>query len=215
MTRLKPNVLRLAQQNTRRSTRSRAARSGSRRATWARRGRVTEAGGPKLAVFTPKEGTDRLDGRRDDRDRWRQHGAHVRPWLEQAEQPEYIAENFLRYGRPLFNEARVQGPGEQRPAGAGGPVPVQQARDRPDHDAQGPGFVHPGRRSRPSTRSSAPDVCGDHLHGMTSAGRASGRLPGRRTAPGPRASAGRGAALAGRARDPRAGRAVPGLDGCS
>ena len=22
-----------------------------------------------------------------------------------AEQPEYIAENFLRYGRPLFNEA--------------------------------------------------------------------------------------------------------------
>jgi hypothetical protein len=28
----------------------------------------------------------------------------LRPYLEVAEQPEYIAENFIRYGRPLFNE---------------------------------------------------------------------------------------------------------------
>ena len=31
--------------------------------------------------------------------------AIIRPWLEVAKQPEHIAENFIRYGRPLFNEA--------------------------------------------------------------------------------------------------------------
>ncbi|HKZ92394.1 MAG TPA: hypothetical protein VJZ50_09660, partial [Candidatus Limnocylindrales bacterium] len=36
------------------------------------------------------------------------NSANVRPWLEAAEQPEHIAENFIRYGRPLFNEAAYQ-----------------------------------------------------------------------------------------------------------
>jgi hypothetical protein len=28
----------------------------------------------------------------------------LRPFLESSNQPAYIAENFIRYGRPLFNE---------------------------------------------------------------------------------------------------------------
>ena len=30
--------------------------------------------------------------------------ALIMPFLEKAMQPEHIAENFIRYGRPLFNE---------------------------------------------------------------------------------------------------------------
>jgi spermidine/putrescine-binding protein len=104
---LKPNVLRLAQQNTDTVD---ALASGE---VWLATGnlgtdeRVLEAGGPQLAVFTPKEGTIG----------WMDaemivtggaNSANIRPWLEAAEQPEYIAENFIRYGRPLFNEAAYQ-----------------------------------------------------------------------------------------------------------
>lgn len=104
MIQLKPNVLRLAQQNTDTVA---ALASGE---VWLATGnlgtdeRVLEAGGPELKVFTPKEGTIG----------WMDaemfvtggaNGANVRPWIEAAEQPKYIAENFIRYGRPLFNEA--------------------------------------------------------------------------------------------------------------
>jgi spermidine/putrescine-binding protein len=107
MTRLKPNVLRLAQQNTDTVD---ALASGE---VWLATGnlgtdeRVLEAGGPQLAYFTPKEGTIG----------WMDaemivsggaNSANIRPWLEAAEQPQYIAENFIRYGRPLFNEAAYQ-----------------------------------------------------------------------------------------------------------
>jgi spermidine/putrescine-binding protein len=107
MIQLKPNVLRLAQQNTDTVD---ALASGE---VWLATGnlgtdeRVSEAGGPKLEVFTPKEGTIG----------WMDsemivtggaNSASVRPWLEAAEQAEYIAQNFIRYGRPLFNEAAYQ-----------------------------------------------------------------------------------------------------------
>ena len=104
MTRLKPNVLRLAQQNTDTVA---ALASGE---VWLGTGnlgtdeRVLEAGGPQLAVFTPKEGTiGWMDAEMIVTGG--ENSANVRPWLEAAEQPEYIAENFIRYGRPLFNEA--------------------------------------------------------------------------------------------------------------
>jgi spermidine/putrescine-binding protein len=101
---LKPNVLRLAQQNT--DTVS-ALANGE---VWLATGnlgtdeRVLEAGGPELKLFTPKEGTIG----------WMDaemivvggaNSANIRPWLEAAEQPEYMAQNFILYGRPLFNEA--------------------------------------------------------------------------------------------------------------
>jgi len=62
-----------------------------------------ELGGPELKRIMPKEGTVAwmdaemmVDGG--------QNQELVLPFLEQSNQPEYIAENFLRYGRPLFNE---------------------------------------------------------------------------------------------------------------
>lgn len=104
MFRLKPNVLRLAQQNTDVVA---ALASGE---VWLATGnlgydeRVLEAGGPQLKVFTPKEGTiGWMDAEMIVKDG--ANTALVRPWLELAETPEHIAENFLRYGRPLFNES--------------------------------------------------------------------------------------------------------------
>jgi spermidine/putrescine-binding protein len=101
---LKPNVLRLAQQNTDVVD---ALASGEVWLATSNLGtddRVRDAGGPQLKVFTPKEGTIGWM----DAEMIVTGGANtpsVRPWLEAAEQPEYMAENFLRYGRPLFNEA--------------------------------------------------------------------------------------------------------------
>jgi len=60
-------------------------------------------GNVQLEVFTPKEGTIGWM----DAEMIVKGGANealIMPFLEQSMQPEYIAENFLRYGRPLFNE---------------------------------------------------------------------------------------------------------------
>jgi spermidine/putrescine transport system substrate-binding protein len=64
----------------------------------------SELNGPDLAVFTPKEGTIGWM----DAEMIVAEGANkdlVIPFLERSNQPEYIAENFIRYGRPLFNES--------------------------------------------------------------------------------------------------------------
>jgi len=64
----------------------------------------TELGGPELKVFTPKEGTIGWM----DAEMIVAEGANkdlIRPFLERAMQPEHIAENFIRFGRPLFNES--------------------------------------------------------------------------------------------------------------
>jgi spermidine/putrescine-binding protein len=107
LTQLKPNILRLAPQNDQTID---ALASGE---AWLGTGnlgtdeRVLEAGGPALAVFTPKEGTIGWM----DAEMIVAGGANtglIRPFLELAETPEHIAENFLRYGRPLFNEGAYQ-----------------------------------------------------------------------------------------------------------
>jgi spermidine/putrescine-binding protein len=104
MYQLKPNILRLAQQNTDAVA---ALASGE---AWLSTGnlgtdeRVLEAGGPQLGVFTPKEGTiGWMDAEMIVKDG--ANSALIRPWLEAAQTPENIAENFIRFGRPLFNEA--------------------------------------------------------------------------------------------------------------
>ena len=103
LTRLKPNLLKLTQQATETVTSLVNGEAWIATGNLGTEERVKEAGGPELKVFTPKEGTVGwmdaemfvVGGK---------NTALLRPYLEVAEQPEYIAENFIRYGRPLFNE---------------------------------------------------------------------------------------------------------------
>jgi spermidine/putrescine-binding protein len=100
---LKPNILRFAPQATDTFA---ALASGE---AWIGTGnlgtdlRVKELGGPDLVVLSPKEGTVGWM----DAEMIVKGGANtqlVKPFLELAEQPQYIAENFHRNPRPLFNE---------------------------------------------------------------------------------------------------------------
>jgi spermidine/putrescine-binding protein len=101
---LKPNVLRLAQQNTDVVDALASGEVWLATSNLGTEDRVLEAGGPQLKVFTPKEGTiGWMDAEMLVTDG--ANGDLLRPWLEAAEQPEHMAENFLRYGRPTFNEA--------------------------------------------------------------------------------------------------------------
>jgi spermidine/putrescine-binding protein len=104
LTQLKPNILKLADQNTDTIA---ALKNGE---AWIATGnlgtdiRVKDQGGPDLNVFTPKEGTIGWM----DSEMIVKGGANenlIMPFLELAEQAEYIAANFLLNGRPLFNEA--------------------------------------------------------------------------------------------------------------
>ena len=103
LVKLKPNILRLAQQNTDTVA---ALKSGE---AWIATGnlgtdtRVKDQGGPDLNVFTPKEGTIGWM----DSEMIVKGGANtnvILPFLELAEQAEYVAANFILNGRPLFNE---------------------------------------------------------------------------------------------------------------
>jgi spermidine/putrescine-binding protein len=100
---LKPNILRLAPQNTDTIA---ALKNGE---AWIATGnlgtdtRVKDQGGPALNVFTPKEGTIGWM----DSEMIVKGGANtnlIMPFLEVAEQAEFIAANFILNGRPLFNE---------------------------------------------------------------------------------------------------------------
>ena len=103
LTKLKPNILHLVEQNAETVT------SLANGESWLATGnlgtdvRVNEAGGPELSVFTPKEGTiGWMDSEMIVTD-----GANtqlVKPFLDIAETPEYMADNFLGNGRPTFNE---------------------------------------------------------------------------------------------------------------
>ena len=101
---LKPNVLRFAQQAT---DSVNALVSGE---AWIVTGnlgnedRVKDAGGPEVKGYIPKEGTVGWM----DSEMTVKEGANkslIRPFLELAEQADYMAQNFILHGRPLFNEA--------------------------------------------------------------------------------------------------------------
>jgi spermidine/putrescine-binding protein len=105
--RFKPNVLRLSNQATDTIA---ALKSGE---AWIATGnlgtetRVKDQGGPELKVFTPKEGTIGWM----DAEMIVKGGANenlIKPYLELANQAEYIAANFMLNRRPLFNEAAYQ-----------------------------------------------------------------------------------------------------------
>jgi ABC-type spermidine/putrescine transport system permease subunit I len=101
---LKPNILQLTQQA------AETWRLLSTEEAWVATANlgadevVKDLTGVELEVMTPKEGTigwmdaEMLvhDGRNQDL---------LVPFLEMSNQPEYIAENFIRNGRPLFNES--------------------------------------------------------------------------------------------------------------
>jgi putative spermidine/putrescine transport system substrate-binding protein/spermidine/putrescine transport system substrate-binding protein len=104
---LKPNVLKFAQQ----ATDSVAAMVSGE--AWLITGnignedRVKDGGGPEIKGYVPSEGTVG----------WHEgemivkEGANkslILPFLEQSQQAELIAENFLVNGRPLFNEKAYQ-----------------------------------------------------------------------------------------------------------
>ncbi len=104
MTRLKPNLLKLTQQNTETITALVSEEAWIATGNLGAEERVKEAGGAEIKGFTPKEGTVGWM----DAEMLVKGGANnnlLKPFLEDAEQAEYIAENFIRYGRPLFNEA--------------------------------------------------------------------------------------------------------------
>lgn len=65
--------------------------------------RVKEAGGPEIKTFIPKEGTvGWLDGEMISKDAANRDVAVA--FLNEAERAEWIADNFIENGRPLFNE---------------------------------------------------------------------------------------------------------------
>jgi spermidine/putrescine-binding protein len=106
-TKLKPNLLKFAQQNTDTIA---ALISGE---AWIATGnlgtetRVKQAGGPELKVFTPKEGTIGWM----DAEMIVKGGKNeplIKPFLQAAEQAEYVAANFMINQRPLFNEKAYQ-----------------------------------------------------------------------------------------------------------
>ena len=104
LTLLKPNLLKLTQQNTETIT------SLINEEAWIATGnlgaeeRVKEGGGAEIMGFTPKEGTvGWMDA--EMLVKGGKNNSLLKPFLEVAEQAEHIAENFIRYGRPLFNES--------------------------------------------------------------------------------------------------------------
>ncbi|HEU4671666.1 MAG TPA: substrate-binding domain-containing protein [Candidatus Limnocylindrales bacterium] len=107
LTKLKPNVKRLVQQN---NETIQALASGEAWLATQNIGapdRVKDAGGPQVEAIVPKEGTTGfIDGEMTVKGGDNQ--ARVQPYLEAGAQAEYVAQNFLDNGRPLFNEKAYQ-----------------------------------------------------------------------------------------------------------
>jgi spermidine/putrescine-binding protein len=102
--RLKPNILKFVEQNTELVTLMADESIWLATVNVGMEDRVKDAGGPEVKTFVPKEGViGWLDGE------MLVKGATNRDiawnWLDKMETPEWIAKNFLEYGRPLFNKA--------------------------------------------------------------------------------------------------------------
>ena len=100
---LKPNILRLANQATDTIAALKTGEAWIATGNLGTESRVKDQGSPDLNVFTPKEGTIGWM----DSEMVVKGGANenlIMPFLELAEQAEYIAANFILNGRPLFNE---------------------------------------------------------------------------------------------------------------
>jgi spermidine/putrescine-binding protein len=101
---LKPNILKLADQATDTIALLKTGEAWIGTGNLGTDIRVKDQGGPELKVFTPKEGTiGWMDSEMVVKGGTNQN--LIFPFLELAEQAEYIAANFMLNGRPLFNEA--------------------------------------------------------------------------------------------------------------
>lgn len=101
---LKPNVLKFAQQATD------SVNSMISEEAWLITGnlgnedRVKDGGGPEIKGYIPKEGTvGWMDAEMVVKGG--KNTSLLFPFMEKSQQAEYIAENFITHGRPLFNEA--------------------------------------------------------------------------------------------------------------
>ncbi|MFN8630284.1 MAG: substrate-binding domain-containing protein [Chloroflexota bacterium] len=103
LTKLKPNVYKLVQQN---SETINALANGEAWIGINQLGapdRIKAAGGPECTAFVPDEGTTGfIDGEMTVKGGANQ--ALVKPYIEAGAQAEWVAQNFLDNGRPLFNE---------------------------------------------------------------------------------------------------------------
>jgi spermidine/putrescine-binding protein len=103
LTQLKPNILKLVSEDTQ------VVRALADESAWlaienlGTDERVKDAGGPGIEVATPQEGvygwmdSEMLAAASPNKDRFRD-------FLDAFEQAEWIAKNFISFGRPLFNE---------------------------------------------------------------------------------------------------------------
>lgn len=101
---LKPNVLKLVQQNNETVTALASGEAWMATQNLGAPDRVKDAGGPTVVAFVPDEGTTGfIDGEMTVKEGTNK--ALIKPYLEAAAQAEWVAQNFLDNGRPLFNEA--------------------------------------------------------------------------------------------------------------
>jgi len=103
LTKLKPNVYKLVQQNNETITALANGEAWIGTQNLGAPDRIKDAGGPEMVAFVPDEGTTGfIDG-----EMMVKGGANqplVLPYLEVGAQAEWVAQNFLDNGRPLFNE---------------------------------------------------------------------------------------------------------------
>lgn len=104
---LKPQLLKMAQQNTETVAALVDESAWIATTNLGTQDRVKDASGPEVMAYTPKEGTvGWMDA--EMRVKTGKNKDLISPFLEKHEQAEYVAENFLKYGRPLFNEKAYQ-----------------------------------------------------------------------------------------------------------
>jgi len=103
LTKLKPNVYKLVQQNNETISALASEEAYISTQNLGSPDRVKNAGGPEVVAFIPKEGTTGfIDGEMTVKGG--QNQPVVQPYLEAGAQAEYVAQNFLDNGRPLWNE---------------------------------------------------------------------------------------------------------------
>jgi spermidine/putrescine transport system substrate-binding protein len=100
---LKPNILKFAQQATDSVAAMVSGEAWLITGNLGNEDRVKDGGGPEIKGYVPSEGTVGWH----DGEMIVKEGANkalIKPFLEQSQQAELIAANFLANGRPLFNE---------------------------------------------------------------------------------------------------------------
>lgn len=103
LTKLKPNVYKLVQQNNETITALATGEAWIGTQNLGAPDRIKAAGGPAMTAFVPDEGTTGfIDGEMTVKGGTNQ--PLVLPYLEAGAQAEYVAQNFIDNGRPLWNE---------------------------------------------------------------------------------------------------------------